>query len=192
MNSKKYLSSVEAAALLQVSPVTVRQWAQKGLLASASTAGGHRRFLRDEVKRFAAEHGIHVEEDERAPAEGTGLRVLIVEDDPVFSAYVREIIAQARPDARIEQAADGFEAGQLTEKLRPALVVLDIHMPRINGIELCARLRASATTAASRLVVLSAALNEDNAAAARRAGADACIPKGASREAILRALDLKR
>lgn len=179
---------MEAAALLLVSPVTVRQWAQKGLLASVSTAGGHRRFLLDDIRRFAAEHGIHLEDDLAAASDA--LRILIVEDDPVFAAYLREIISTARPTAQIERAGDGFDAGQLTEKLRPQLVVLDINMPRMNGIELCRRLRANGATQRARLVVLSSALTADNAAAAQAAGADAWLEKGASRSEILKALQL--
>ena len=62
-NAKKYYTSTEAAALLLVPPVTVRQWARKGLLASVSTAGGHHRFLLDTVRQFAGTHGIRSEDE---------------------------------------------------------------------------------------------------------------------------------
>jgi CheY-like chemotaxis protein len=68
--------------------------------------------------------------------------------------------------------------------------VLDINMPRMNGIELCRRLRANGATQRARLVVLSSALTADNAAAAQAAGADAWLEKGASRSEILKALQL--
>jgi CheY-like chemotaxis protein len=70
------------------------------------------------------------------------------------------------------------------------LVTLDINMTRVDGIELCRRLRASPTTAGSRLVILSGLLSEEKIAAARAAGADAWIEKGASRDEILRVLGL--
>jgi excisionase family DNA binding protein len=60
--TKKYYTSTEAAALLMVSPVTVREWARKGLLPSVSTAGGHRRYLLDSLRQFAGAHGIRVED----------------------------------------------------------------------------------------------------------------------------------
>ncbi|MDH5649062.1 MAG: helix-turn-helix domain-containing protein, partial [Gammaproteobacteria bacterium] len=43
-NDKDYLTPSDVAKLLMVSPVTVRQWAQKGALKSKATLGGHRRF----------------------------------------------------------------------------------------------------------------------------------------------------
>jgi len=186
---KRFLTSVEAAAVLMISPVTVREWARKGLLPSVSTIGGHRRFLRDSLRDFAKAHGIPLEDALTAP-EVAPLAVMIVDDDPVFASYIRETILSAEPNARIKLAADGFEAGQLSESIRPRLVTIDIHMPRVDGIELCRRLRASPTTASARLVVLSGALTADNITAARDAGADAWLDKGAPRVEILRVLGL--
>lgn len=185
--AKTYYTPKEAAALLMVSPVTVREWTRKGLLRAVSTAGGHRRFLIEELRTFAAAHGIRLEND--APATTSGLtRVLLVDDDVVFATYLRQIILAAKPDIQVESASDGFEAGQLTESFRPQLVVLDIQMPRIDGVELCRRLRASPTTANAELVVMSNALNEENIAAVRAAGANKWLEKGASRAEILLAL----
>lgn len=185
--AKTYYTSKEAAALLMVSPVTVREWARKGLLRAVSTAGGHRRFLIEELRTFAAAHGIRLENDTPAVAAGLN-RVLLVDDDVVFVTYLRQIILAAKPDIQVECASDGFEAGQLTESFRPQLVVLDIQMPRIDGIELCRRLRASPTTANAELMVMSNALNEESIAAVRAAGANRWLEKGASRAEILLAL----
>ena len=187
--TKTYYTSKEAAALLMVSPVTVREWARKGLLRAVSTAGGHRRFLIEELRTFAAAHGIHLEGASTAAATGLS-RVMLVDDDVVFATYLRQIILGARPGIQVESASDGFEAGQITEAFRPQLVVLDLQMPRIDGIELCRRLRASPTTANADLVVMSSALTDENIAAVRAAGADRWLEKGASRAEILLALGL--
>ncbi len=186
---KRYVTSLEAAALLMVSPVTIREWARKGLLPSVSTAGGHRRFLLEELRQFAKGHGIHLE-DAAGAASREPVRVLLVDDDPVFTEYLREIVLASGSHVGVKSAADGFEAGQLTEGFRPHVVALDINMPRIDGIELCRRLRSSPTTANSRLVILSGSLSDANMAAAREAGADAWLEKGASRAQILRVLGL--
>jgi len=189
ISAKTYYTPKEAAALLMVSPVTVREWTRKGLLRAVSTAGGHRRFLIEELRTFAAAHGIRLENETTAAATAPR-RVLLVDDDVVFVTYLREIILAATPGIQIECANDGFEAGRLTESFRPQLVVLDIQMPRIDGIELCRRLRASPTTASAELVVMSNALTEENIAAVRAAGANRWLEKGASRAEILAALGL--
>jgi len=186
---KKYMTSLQAAGLLMVSPVTIREWARKGLLQSVSTAGGHRRFMLDELRQFARAHGIPLESPDDAPASES-LRVLLVDDDLVFTEYLREIVLASDPRIQVKSAIDGFRAGQLTEGFRPNLVVLDINMPGIDGIELCRRLRASPVTANSRLVILSGSLSPQNIAGAGAAGADAWIEKGASRAEILAVLGL--
>jgi excisionase family DNA binding protein len=186
---KTYFTSMEAAALLMVSAVTIREWARKDLLPSVSTAGGHRRFLLDSLQRFAEAHGIRLElEPTDVPAKPR--RVLVVDDDTVFVEYLREIVLAANAAVHVESAADGFQAGQLTETFRPQLVVLDINMPGIDGIELCRRFRKSPATSTARLVVLPGALLEEHIAAARAAGADAWLEKGASAADILQVLQL--
>lgn len=186
---KKYITSLEAAGLLMVSPVTIREWARKGLLQSVSTVGGHRRFMFDHLQQFARAHGIQLESPrEVSPSEP--LRVLFVDDDPVFTEYLREIVLASDSRINVKCAMDGFHAGQLTEGFRPNLVAVDINMPGLGGIELCRRLRASPVTASSRLVILSGVLSDENIAAARAAGADAWIEKGASRAEILGVLGL--
>jgi excisionase family DNA binding protein len=187
--NKNYMTSLEAAGLLMVSPVTIREWARKGLLQSVSTAGGHRRFMLDELRQFARAHGIVLETSDAAPVSES-LRVLLVDDDLEFTEYVREIVLASDPRIQVKSAIDGFRAGQLTEAFRPNLVALDINMPGIDGIDLCRRLRASQATANSRLVILSGSLSPENIAGARAAGADAWIEKGASRAEILGMLGL--
>jgi len=118
------------------------------------------------------------------------MRVLFVDDDSVFTEYLREIVLASDSSIDVKSATDGFRAGQLTEGFRPNLIALDINMPGIDGIELCRRLRASPVTANSRLVMLSGSLSPENIEAARAAGADAWIEKGASRAEILKVLGL--
>jgi excisionase family DNA binding protein len=187
---KKYVTSLEAAGLLMVSPVTIREWARKGLLQSVSTAGGHRRFMLDQLQQFARAHGIQLESPGSVGVAPEPLRVLFVDDDPAFTEYLREIVLASDSSIDVKSATDGFRAGQLTEAFRPNLVALDISMPGIDGIELCRRLRASPATANSRLVIVSGSLSPENIEAARAAGADAWIDKGASRAEILRVLGL--
>ena len=183
-NRKKYVTSLEAAGLLMVSPVTIREWARKGLLPSVSTAGGHRRYLLDQLQQFAKAHGIQLESATDVPA-AEPLRVLVVDDDLVFGRVSARDRSRLGFPVSVKSATDGFQAGQLTEGFRPHVVALDVNMPRIDGIELCRRLRASPATANSRLVILSGALSAETISAARAAGADAWIEKGASRSEIL-------
>jgi two-component system, OmpR family, response regulator len=68
-------------------------------------------------------------------------RILIVDDDP----HIREVLSFALGKAGMEtaQAGDGEAALQAVDARRPDLVVLDINMPRMDGLEVCRRLRAA-------------------------------------------------
>src|SRR5687767_8323392 len=104
---KTHLTPHEVAQLLMVNPVTVRQWAARGLLRSMTTPGGHRRFLLSDVEEFARSRGS-------TPAgNGSGRleRVLIVDDDQQMSRLVAEVIRRHAPQVTLEIANDGFEAG---------------------------------------------------------------------------------
>jgi two-component system OmpR family response regulator len=68
-------------------------------------------------------------------------RILVVDDDP----HIREVLAFALAKAgmEIDQAADGEEALARIDGGKPDLMILDINMPRLDGLELCRKLRAS-------------------------------------------------
>src|SRR6185312_12057904 len=78
IRQKTHLTPNEVAELLMVNPVTVRQWAARGLLRSLTTPGGHRRFLLSDVEEFARSRGS------ASVPRGSGRpdRVLVVDDDP--------------------------------------------------------------------------------------------------------------
>jgi len=143
---REYLTPNEVANLLQVSPVTVRQWAQKGLLPAQTTAGGHRRFARNVVQAFARDRGIVV------PEARVGL--LIVDDNRSFNDYIAALFRVEVPELEIHCAYDGFEAGRLVVLHKPTVVLLDVMMPGVDGTEVCRRLKQDPQTAGIRVVAM--------------------------------------
>lgn len=61
--------------------------------------------------------------------------VLIVDDNAQLRTLMREIVAEAADLQVVGEAADGAEAMQLVQALRPAIVLLDLIMPQVNGLE---------------------------------------------------------
>ena len=95
-------------------------------------------------------------------------RILIVDDHPLTRDALAALLTQHGFDV-CGQAADGEEAVQLARKLQPELVLLDLSMPGLNGLDALPRLREAAPGA--EVVVLTASGTEDNLLAAIRGGA---------------------
>jgi CheY-like chemotaxis protein len=113
--------------------------------------------------------------------------VLIVDDDP----FIRRLIATTLEDVAgfdVEEAADGLEAVAAARSLGPAIVFLDIDMPRMNGIEACRALRALENGHSATIVMLTAA-GPDAEPAARAAGADLFLTKPFSPLDLLELVD---
>jgi len=77
----------------------------------------------------------------QAAPEESPIRVLIADDDAAFLRSLQELIDRQPELMVIGAAADGLEAIELVEALDPDAVVLDLHMPRLDGVTATARLR---------------------------------------------------
>lgn len=103
-------------------------------------------------------------------------RVLIADDDP----DIRELVSIAVTRAGLDLVAvtgDGDSAWIALTEHRPDLVVLDVSMPGMTGLELCARARADESFDDTRIVLLSAGVDDNAREAGRIAGASDFIAK---------------
>ena len=87
-------------------------------------------------------------------------RILVVDDDPIVAEVVVDYLRQAGLEPR--HAADGQAALALAEEWRPDLVVLDLMLPGIDGLEVCRRLRKAWDGQAALPVIMLTALGEEN------------------------------
>jgi DNA-binding NarL/FixJ family response regulator len=114
------------------------------------------------------------------------VRVLIADDHPVFRDGLATLL-EPHPDiVVVGRAADGAEAVALAAELRPDVVVMDIQMPQVNGIEATRRVLAADPSVG----VLVFTMGEDDSTllSAMRAGARGYLVKGASQEEVTRAI----
>lgn len=118
--------------------------------------------------------------------EITEIRVLLVDDQDLFREGVR-VIVDAQPGMSVVgSAADGVEAVKLVDELAPDVVLMDIRMPGLDGLEAT---RAVLSAVPSTAVLMLTMLDEDDAVfAAMRVGARGYLLKGAEQQEIDRAI----
>lgn len=113
------------------------------------------------------------------------MKVLLVDDHAIVRAGLRRLFA-ALPDVQIIEAATGREALALVRAERPALILLDLNLPGLGGLELLRRVLLEHPEA--RVVVLSMHAETLYATRALRAGAAGYLSKNASPEELLEAV----
>ena len=119
------------------------------------------------------------------PAEWAGLQtVLYIEDNPVNVALM-EAMLERLSGVRLISAQVPAEGLRLAQQLQPALVLMDISMPGMDGFEALARLRANEATRGLHVVAVSAHALPADVEAARVAGFDAYLTKPLSLESLL-------
>jgi two-component system invasion response regulator UvrY len=113
------------------------------------------------------------------------VKVLIVDDHPIVRAGLRRLLF-AEPEAEVREAASGKEALNVFREQRPTLVILDLNLPGIGGLEMIPRLKMADPGA--RILVLSMHDDPIHVTRALQAGAAGYISKNAPPEEILEAI----
>jgi len=101
--------------------------------------------------------------------------ILVVDDEPPILELVRYTLEDEQ--IRVLEASDGAQALETALAVRPDLILLDVQMPRLDGLEVCRRLRANASLAGTRIVMLTAAGQDADRARGLAAGADEYLTK---------------
>ena len=109
--------------------------------------------------------------------------ILVVDDEPSIVELVRFTLEDA--DVRVVEASDGAEALILARRVKPDLVLLDVQMPRLDGLEVCRQLRLEPAFARTPIIMLTAAGQQADRARGLGAGADEYLTKPFSPLALL-------
>lgn len=114
------------------------------------------------------------------------LRLLLADDHPMFRSGLRLVIEAPGDFEVVGEAANGEAAVQLAADLQPDIVVMDLRMPGLNGID--ATRRITATSPHVAVLVLTMFDDDNSVFMAMRAGARGYVLKGADDEEIIRAI----
>jgi DNA-binding NarL/FixJ family response regulator len=113
------------------------------------------------------------------------IRVLLADDQALLRETFRMLI-EANPDMEVVgEAADGDEAVALTRSHNPSVVLMDIRMPRVNGLAATTTICADPSLSATRVLILTTFETDEYVAQALRAGASGFLGKDVSADALL-------
>ena len=120
--------------------------------------------------------------------EGAPVTVLVVDDSPVFRRGMTRAVQTHAGLHLIGEASSGITALEAIVRLAPDVVLLDLRMPDLDGLGVLERLHELDPQSTTKIVILSASLDEDLEASACAAGAVACLGKEHARADICAAV----
>jgi excisionase family DNA binding protein len=166
---KTIYTTHDVSRLLHVNPRSVINWIEQELLHSYRTPGGHRRIRHDDLLAFLRKHQIPTP----AALLGESFNILLVEDEEdvtrVISTYFERV-----GGFKVTTVSDGISALIEMGRIRPDVMILDIKIPGVDGVEVCRRIKADRSNKTAIIAISGQAENESRIL---QAGADAFLAK---------------
>lgn len=147
--TERAFTTFEVAKACGVFHTTVINWVNKGKLKARVTPGGHRRIQMPDLIDFMKQFDMPIPEDLTLKAK----KILIVEDDPAVQRMLKRAL-QSLPGVEILTCVGGLEALMAIGKDAPDLLILDIRIPQVNGIEVCKVLKSSEQTKPIKIIAI--------------------------------------
>jgi len=187
-NSKvRTFSALEVAKLCGVVNQTSINWIRNEQLKAFTTPGGQYRIYAQDLVIFLKSHNMRVPDELRqeltTPIDA-GL-ALIVDDDKDLNTILKRFIERKIEALRVAQAFDGFEAGRIIAERHPAIVLLDVNMPGLDGISLCKKIRSDESLGQPYVIAMTGVAEEEARPLVMNAGADAFFTKPINFEAFI-------
>ena len=136
---KRYWGTQRVARVCQVTPGTVANWIDQGLLKGHRTPTGRRRVASADLADFLRAHGMAVPAD-LAQAEAQREKIVVVDDEPAYLKALMKFIERSDLGVDAVAVANGMDALLEIGRLRPAVVVLDYRLPDMNADQVVERL----------------------------------------------------
>ena len=189
MNSsetKRYWGTQRVARVCQVTPATVANWIDQGLLKGHKTPTGRRRVEADDLAAFLKAHEMSVP-PELENGNGTQV-VVVVDDDPGYLRAMVLTIENSELDVEVVEATNGVDGLLEIGRTRPALIVLDYTLPDLNATQVLQRLLEPGRKLDAEIIVVTGGIPEAASAQLRDMGVKVIVTKAEGMPAVVEAM----
>jgi excisionase family DNA binding protein len=159
--------------MLGVSVSSVSKWIDDGTLVAGRTPGGHRRIEAGELVAFLRRQKLPIPAELQPPPP----KVLIVDDEKSFIKWLAEEIRTRCPGVEVLAAMDGYSAGEIVASEKPEVIILDLHIPGMDGFEVCRRIKTNPLHSGAVVIAVTGDPTHANRARILKLGASMCLAK---------------
>jgi len=184
--TKRYWGTQRVARVCQVTPATVANWIDQGLLKGHKTPTGRRRVEADDLAAFLKAHEMSVP-PELENGNGTQF-VVVVDDDPGYLRAMLLTIENSDLDVDVVEATNGVDALLEIGRVRPALIVLDYTLPDLNATQVLQRLLEPGRKLDSEIIVVTGGIPEAASAQLKDMGVKVIVSKAEGMPAVVEAM----
>jgi excisionase family DNA binding protein len=171
-NPNDVLTTGEVARLCNVAPRTVSKWFDTGQLRGYRIPGSKdRRIPIQQLVRFMRANGIPL-----GDLDAGQTRTLLVDDDLELLGLLEQALVRTERYS-IKTATSGFEAGAMTERFKPHVILVDVTLPDIDPARMCRFVHAHEDLQATKIIATSGALTDGEIESLLREGVDTCLRK---------------
>lgn len=170
--AKELFTTGEAADLCSLSQQTIIRCFDSGRLRGFRIPGSKfRKIPRDSLLKFMRENNIPMMSMQTGKK-----RLLIVDDDAEIVELMSDVLIR---DGRFEikTASTGYDAGIMTQKFRPDLILLDYMLPDVNGNIVCKTIKQDPEFSSTRIIIISGVINQTEIDDLLKSGAEEFIKK---------------
>jgi CheY-like chemotaxis protein len=176
----------------QVTPATVANWIDQGLLKGHKTPTGRRRVAAEDLEQFLTAHGMAVP-PELQPGEELGEqrradRIVVVDDEPAYLRALVKMLEYAELGVEVVAATTGMDALLEIGRSRPLVVVLDYQLPDLNADEVVQRLLEPGRGLGAEVVVVTGGMPSDAETRLRQWGVRTIVNKVDGMDAVVEAV----
>jgi len=162
----KIYSALEVANICGVVNQTAVNWIKNGHLKAFVTPGKQYRVYADDLIAFLETRGMRIPEElqEFIDKDEETKGIIIVDDDKEVNNIIKRFLTEkldTPEEQTILQAFDGYEAGKLISAHKPAVIILDIRLPGIDGKKLCKQIKSDPELG-DPVVIAITGINDDN------------------------------